>query len=151
MKGALFLDVVVRERPTILQLLSSEDQSLLVGWDPLLVLNLRLHIINRVRGLDFQRDRLPSQRLDENLHTSSKTEHKMKCRLLLDVIIGKSAPVLKLFTSENETLLVGGNAFLVLNLGFDIVDRVRGLDLQRDGLPGQCLDEDLHTATETKN
>ena len=37
-KRALFLDIIVRESPTILQLLSSEDQSLLVGRNSFLVL-----------------------------------------------------------------------------------------------------------------
>ena len=45
---ALLLDVVVRQSSTILQLLASEDQSLLVGWDTLLVLNLGLHIVDGV-------------------------------------------------------------------------------------------------------
>ena len=34
---------------------------------------------------------------------------------------------------------------LVLNLGLYVVDGVRGLHLQGYGLPGQRLDEDLHT------
>ena len=38
MEGALLLDVVVREGSSILQLLPSEDQSLLVRGDSLLVL-----------------------------------------------------------------------------------------------------------------
>jgi hypothetical protein len=33
---------------------------------------------------------------------------------------------------------------LVLDLGLDVVDGVRALHLQRDGLAGQRLDEDLH-------
>ena len=39
-ESALLLDVVVRESSTILQLLPSEDQPLLVWWDSLLVLRL---------------------------------------------------------------------------------------------------------------
>ena len=35
---------------------------------PLLVLNLRLHVIDRIRGLDLERDGLASESLDENLH-----------------------------------------------------------------------------------
>ena len=33
MKSGLFLDVVVRKGTSILQLLASEDETLLVGWD----------------------------------------------------------------------------------------------------------------------
>ena len=42
------LDVVVRESAAILKLLSGEDQSLLVGWDTLLVLDLALDIVDGV-------------------------------------------------------------------------------------------------------
>ena len=34
-----------------------------------------------------------------------------------------------------------------LNLGLHVLDRVGGLDLEGDGLPGEGLDEDLHDAT----
>ena len=35
-------------------------------------------------------------------------------------------------------------AFLVLDLGLDVLDRVGWLDLQGDGLAGEGLDENLH-------
>ena len=50
-EGALFLNVVVREGSSILQLLSSKDQPLLVWGDALLVLDLGLDILNGVRRL----------------------------------------------------------------------------------------------------
>ena len=37
--------------------------------------------------------------------------------------------ILKLFTSEDKTLLVWGNSLLVLDFALDVVDSVRGLDL----------------------
>jgi hypothetical protein len=36
---------------------------------------------------------------------------------------------------------------LVLDLGLDVVDGVAALDLERDGLARQRLDEDLHLAS----
>ena len=48
MKRTLFLDVIVRQGPSILQLLSGENQSLLVRRNSLLVLDLRLDIVDRV-------------------------------------------------------------------------------------------------------
>eukprot|EP00966_Prymnesium_polylepis_P078326 1815972-Prymnesium_polylepis.3 len=42
----LLLDVVVRERAAVLQLLAREDDTLLVGRDALLVLDLGLHVVN---------------------------------------------------------------------------------------------------------
>ena len=71
-------------------------------------------------------------------------KHQVKCRLLLDVVVTQSATVFKLLTSEDQTLLVRRNALLVLNLGLHIVNRVRGLNLERDRLASQGLDEDLH-------
>ena len=41
-EGGLLLDVVVGEGSSVLQLLSGEDESLLIGWDSLLVLDLGL-------------------------------------------------------------------------------------------------------------
>jgi len=37
--------------------------------------------------------------------------------LLLDVIVGEGAAVLQLLAGEDQTLLVWGNSFLVLDLG----------------------------------
>ena len=84
--------------------------ALLVGRDAFLVLDLGLYVIDRVRGLDLQGNGLPSEGLDEDLHTSAKTENEMERRLLLDVVIRESASILELFTGEDQALLVGGNA-----------------------------------------
>ena len=50
---ALLLDVVVRERPAVLQLLAGKDQALLIRRDALFVLDLRLDVLDRVGGLDL--------------------------------------------------------------------------------------------------
>jgi len=68
----------------------------------------------------------------------------VKGRLLLDVIIREGAAVFKLLAGENETLLVWGNTFLILDLLLDIIDGVGRLDLEGDGLAGKGLDENLH-------
>ena len=47
----------------------------------------------------------------------------------LDVVVGEGAAILELLTSEDQSLLVRRDALLVLDLGLDIVDRVRRLDL----------------------
>ena len=60
---------------------------------------------------------------------------------LLDVVVGESSAILELLTSEDQSLLVRGDALLVLDLGLDIVDGVRGLDLEGDGLARQGLHE----------
>ena len=58
MEGGLLLDVVVRERAPVLQLLPREDEALLVGRDALLVLDLLLHVLDRVARLHVQCDGL---------------------------------------------------------------------------------------------
>lgn len=60
---------------------------------------------------------------------------------LLDVVIAQRPPILQLFPSEDQPLLVGGNAFLVLDLGLDIIDRVARFDLESDGLSREGLHE----------
>ena len=60
---------------------------------------------------------------------------------LLDVVIGKGAAILELLAGEDQALLVWGNSLLVLDLALNIVDGVRGLDLEGDGLARQGLNE----------
>ena len=71
----------------------------------------------------------------------------MEPRLLLDVVVGEGAAVLELLASEDEALLIGRDALLVLDLGLNVVDGVGGLDLEGDGLAREGLNEDLHLAT----
>ena len=50
------MDIIIRKRPPVLQLLAREDQPLLIGRDAFFVLDLRFNIVDRVRGLDFEGD-----------------------------------------------------------------------------------------------
>merc|ERR1712123_355980 len=124
MKGALLLDVVVRQSATIFQLFPGEDQPVLIWRDSLLVLDLGLDILNGVWGLNLQSDGLAGEGLDEDLHTSPETEYKMKSALLLDVVIRQSATIFQLFTGEDQPLLIWGDSLLVLDLGLDILNGV---------------------------
>ena len=53
----------------------------------------------------------------------------MESRLLLDVVILKGSTILKLLSCEDESLLIGRDALLVLDLSLDIFYGVRGLDI----------------------
>merc|ERR1712048_1412243 len=107
MEGRFLLNVVIREGSAILELLSSEDQSLLLWRDPFLVLDLGFHVGDRVIWLDVQRDRLSREGLDEDLHgTTAKAKDKMEGRFLLNVIVRESSAVLELFSSEDQSLLL---------------------------------------------
>jgi len=150
MESRFFLDVVIGQSSPILQLLSREDQSLLVGGNPFLVLDFGLDILDGVRALDLEGDGLSGEGLDEDLHASTKTEHQVKGRLLLDVVVSEGAPIFQLFAGENQALLIGGNSFLVLNFLLDGINGVMGLNFQSDGLSGEGLDENLHSATQSE-
>merc|ERR1719466_742671 len=151
MKGALFLDVVVRKCSSILQLLTSKDEPLLVWGNSFFVLDLCLHIFNGIRWFHLQSNSFSGEGLDKDLHSSSETENKMKSALLLDVVIRKSSSILQLFTSKDESLLVWGNSFLVLDLCLHIFNGIRWFDLQSDSFAGEGLDKDLHSSSETEN
>ena len=56
----------------------------------------------------------------------------MKGRLLLNVVVRKGPAVFELLAGEDETLLVRGNTLLVLDLAFDVIDCVAGLDFEGD-------------------
>ena len=106
MERALLLDVVVGKSPAIFELFSSEDETLLVWWNTLLVLNLRLYVVDRVGALNFEGDGLTREGLDEYLHTTAKSENKMECRFFLDVVIRQGAAIFQLLPCKNETPLV---------------------------------------------
>jgi len=85
------------------------------------------------------------QRSQGGIHDSTaQSQDEMERRLLLDVVVGEGAAVLELLTSENETLLVGRNTLLVLDLCFHVLDGVGALDIQGNGFTRKCLHEDLH-------
>jgi len=147
-EGALLLDVVVAQGAAILELLSSKDQSLLIGRNALLVLDLLLHVVDGVTRLDLEGDGFASEGLDEDLHASTKSQHQVESRLLLDVVVRQGATVLELLAGKDQTLLIGGDTFLVLDLLLDVVDGVARLDLKSDGLASKGFYEDLHFASE---
>ena len=121
MKSGLLLDVVVSQGTAILELLSSEDQTLLIRGDTLLVLDFLLHVFDGVRGFDLEGDGLSGESFDEDLHSSTKAQDEVKGGLLLNVVVGKGAAILQLLSSKDQTLLVRGNALLVLECEFPML------------------------------
>merc|ERR1712200_277129 len=107
MEGRFFLNVVIRKRSAIFELLSSEDQSLLLRRDSFFVLDFCLDICDRVIWLDVKGDGLSGERLDKDLHgTTSKSENKMKGRLFLNIVVRKCSAIFKLFSGEDQSLLL---------------------------------------------
>src|SRR5690554_3101961 len=115
MESGFLLNVVVGESSAIFELLSSEDESLLVRRNSFLILDFLLHVVDSIGGLDFESDGLSSEGLDEDLHSSSKTKHQMESGFLLDVVIAQSAAIFELLSSEDQSLLIGRNSFLILD------------------------------------
>ena len=66
--------------------------------------------------------------------TTSKSEDEMESGLFLDVVIRESSTVFKLLSGEDESLLIWGNTFFILNLSFDVFDGVSRLDVK-----GNCF------------
>merc|ERR1719398_120580 len=78
------------------------------------------------------------------LSTSPQPENEMEGRLLLDVVVRQSPAVFQLFAGKDQPLLVRRDSLLVLDLGLNILDGVRRLHLEGDGLAREGLHEDLH-------
>merc|ERR1739841_409837 len=120
MKSGFFLDVVVRQGPSIFQLFSSKNQTLLVWWDTFFVLDLSFDIFNGIRSFNFQCDGFTSQCFHKYLHSTTKSQHQMKSGLFLDVVVRQGPSIFQLFSSKDQTLLIWWDTFFVLDLGFDI-------------------------------
>ena len=89
---------------------------------------------------------LASEGLERGLNdTTTQTEDEVKGGLLLDVVVAQSAAILELLAGEDETLLIRGNTFLVLDLLLDILNSVGGFDLKSDGLAYPIINEFILT------
>merc|ERR1719414_2214383 len=134
MKCRFFLNIIVRQSAPIFQLLSSKDETLLIWWYTFLVLNLCFHIFDSVGGFNFKSNCLSSQSFDKNLHSSPETKYEVKSRFLLNVVVRKSSAIFKLFSGEDQTLLIWRNSLLILDLGLNIFYSIRGFNLKGDSL-----------------
>jgi hypothetical protein len=55
---------------------------------------------------------------------TSESQDQMESRLLLDVVVGEGSAIFELLSSEDESLLIRGNTFLVLDLSLDVLNGV---------------------------
>ena len=144
MKSRFLLNIVVRQSPAVLELLSSEDEALLIGRNTFLVLDLGLDVLNAVGLVDFQGDGLAGESLHEDLHASAESEDQVDGGLFLDVVVGEGSAIVQLLAGEDQSLLVPWDSLLILDLGLDIFDGVSALNIESDCLSSQSLDENLH-------
>merc|ERR1712156_1346390 len=138
-KSGFLLDVVVGKCSSIFQLLSSKDETLLIWWDSFLVLDFSLNIFDGIRCFNFERDGFSCQSFDEDLHSTSQTKNQMESGFLLDVVVGKSSSIFQLLSSEDETLLIWWDSFLVLYLSLYILNGIRCFNFERDCFSCQSL------------
>merc|ERR1712036_144663 len=151
MECRFFLDVVVTQGSSIFQLFSSKYKTLLIWRNSLFVLDFGFDIFDCVRSFNFKGDGFSSQCFDKDLHTTSQSKDKMKCRFLLDVVVTKGSSIFQLLSSKDETLLIWRDTFFVLDLGLDIFDCVGSFDFKGDGFSCQCFDKDLHTTSQSQD
>ena len=71
-----------------------------------------------------------------DLHASTKTKDQVQSRFLLDIVIGQGPTVFELLASKDQSLLIGGDALLVLDLALHVVDGIGGFNLESDRLAG---------------
>jgi len=69
MEGRIIAHIIILKSLGILQLLSAEDQSLLLGRDALLLGNLGLDLFDALSLLNFDGDCFAREGLDEELHS----------------------------------------------------------------------------------
>ena len=74
---------------------------------------------------------------------STQPQYQMECRFFLDVVVRKSAAIFKLLSCKDETLLIRGDTFLILDLGLDVVDCVTWFDIKGDGLTSKSFNKNL--------
>ena len=68
----------------------------------------------------------------------------MNRRFLLNIVVSEGSAVIELLATEDQTLLVNGDSFFVLDLGFHAFDRISCGHVEGVGLAREGLDEYLH-------
>ena len=76
MQGCFFLDVVIGQQTIVFELLSSEDEPLLIGWYAFFVLYFLLYHLDAIRSFHLDGYRLSRQRLHKDLHLRRCSRYK---------------------------------------------------------------------------
>ncbi len=83
-------------------------------------------------------------------NTTTQAKHEVKGTFLLNIVVRESAAVFELLAGEDQTLLIGGNALLVLDLALHVLDSIAGLHIKGDGFARKGLNEDLYEGEREK-
>jgi len=84
------------------------------------------------------------QVLDVEAATSaSHSQHEVKCALLFNAVIAQRPEVFQLHTSEYDSLLIGRDSFLVLDLHLKRFNGIPAVRIDRDSFSSQSFHKDL--------
>ena len=75
----------------------------------------------------------------------------MNSGLFRDVVVRQGSFILKLFSSENKSLLDSRDSFFILDLSFEFSDCVGRFNFDADCLTSQGFDEDLHSTSQSQD
>lgn len=147
-KSAFLLYVVVAHSALILEALTCENKSLLIGRDAFLGQDLFLDGSDAVSVLCLDGDGLSCEGPNEDLESTTKSKHQVDGVFLLDVVVSKSPFLLELLSCKNEPLLVGRDTFLILDHLLEVSNSLACLNLASHGPSGECLYKDLHVVND---
>lgn len=140
------LNIVIAKSAAILELLPSKYQPLLLTGNTFLLLDPLLEAVDRIRLFYFDRNALPGEGGDEDLHATRQTFGQVQRRARKDVVEGKIMIIFELLDTVEEALLLPRNSFLGLDHLLDGPNPHRRLADHRDSLPREHRNEDLELA-----
>lgn len=79
--------------------------------------------------------------------SSSKSQHKMKRRLFLNIVVNTCSFILKLLSCKDKSLLIRRNAFLVLNHSFNFFHRHIITSIYGNSLSSQSFYKELEVGS----
>ena len=82
--------------------------------------------------------------IQQTCSATTEPQNEVQGRILLDRVVLERVAVFELLASEDQTLLIWWDAFLVLDLGLDVFNPVCWFDFECDVLASEGLDEYLH-------
>jgi hypothetical protein len=139
-----FLNVVVIQTQQASQTTSVEHESLLKGGNSFLVLDFFLHTIDRVRGFNIEFYCFSSKSFHENLHIICQSPNQVHNGSFLNVVVIKSISAFQITSVEHESLLIGGNSFLVLDFGLHDLDWFQSFNIESYCFSRKSFHENLH-------
>lgn len=83
--------------------------------------------------------------------SSSQSQYQVNSWFFWNVVVSKSSFIFKLLSSENKSLLVCWDTFLVSNFLFQWFDTFVGFDLDSHSSSSKSFDKNLHTAPQSQD